>query len=62
MSIQEQAQEELAWAEHYERKAERETDLHMKAEWVAQAQRAREVAAQLYERHFARVLGDEAQP
>jgi hypothetical protein len=52
----------LAWAEHYERKAERETDLHMKAEWVAQAQRAREVAAQLYERHFARVLGDEAQP
>jgi hypothetical protein len=47
MTTQEKAQEEFAWAQHYDAKAAREQDPHMKKEWIAQAERAREEAARL---------------
>jgi hypothetical protein len=49
MTLQEQAQAELAWAEHYEQNAGKTTDPYLKAEWEAQAKAAREAAAMLME-------------
>jgi hypothetical protein len=49
MTHREQAEAELAWAQHYEQNAQRTTDPYLKAEWEAQAKAAREAAAMLLE-------------
>jgi hypothetical protein len=49
MTHREQAEAELAWAQHYEENAQRTTDPYLRAEWEAQAKAAREAAAMLLE-------------
>lgn len=47
--LTEQAQTELAWAQHYETIAQSVSDPRTKAEWLEQARQARELAARLAE-------------
>lgn len=47
--LQEQAQTELAWAQHYETIAQSVSDPKSKSEWLEQARQARELAARLAE-------------
>jgi hypothetical protein len=49
MTREQEAQVEIAWAEHAERNAAKTTDPHLKAEWEEQAKAARECAAMLLE-------------